>query len=764
LLGREKGHRLRGLEVDFCNQPVGGGEERAAPSGDGASVTELLSRFVRALVAVFLEASPYILLGFAVAAVLQILVPVRVIQRFLGKGRVRPIFTASLLGIPLPLCSCSVLPTALSLRKRGAGRGATLSFLVSTPETGVDSIALTYGLMGPLMAFFRPVAAFVSAIAAGFAAEAFGGDGEKGEGETDSSAGSPPDEEAHVHTHHPRPTDRDAIAESQARQSAAVSMREKLRQGFRGAFVEIFDETSHWLFAGLVISALISVLLPAEIVTRYLSAGPVPLLLMLVIGIPLYICASASTPIAAALMIKGLSPGAALVFLLAGPATNVGSLAILTRFLGRRVMVIYITTIAVLSLALGALLDVLFSTFGLQATAVAGGGSALPTWLGVSSAVVFAGLLFFSFRRVRPPEEFRKLGRGLGWLIGFRPSWRVVTRLAAALVVVWLVSLCVLVVPPGNRALVRRFGAPAGEPRGEGLHFKWPPPVDTATLVAVDGVRRIEMGFRSPGTASGDTSSTATPDAPLTVEEESLFLCGDENLLATQTVVQYRITDAERYVYGFDDPEQAIKWEAIGEMVEVFASQNIDGVYSYLRGDVEDMLLEGLRRRCESLDIGVDVLRFSILSVHAPPEVHAAFRDVASAQEDKQTAINVAQRYQVETVNLARGEAARQVEEARSYSISEVDRAQGESESLKQRARAFREWEVGTKKRLYLETMEEVLSKGRKIIRPGWRDSGTVDLWISAKKGEPVPVGDILRGSQVRQSQSQSERAGKEGE
>jgi len=132
------------------------------------------TQFLQELVGVFLEASPYILLGFGVAALIQILLPVRLVQRLLGRGRARSIVGASLLGIPLPLCSCSVLPTALALRKRGAGRGATVSFLVSTPETGIDSIALTYGLMDPLMAIYRPFAALVSALTAGFATEAFG--------------------------------------------------------------------------------------------------------------------------------------------------------------------------------------------------------------------------------------------------------------------------------------------------------------------------------------------------------------------------------------------------------------------------------------------------------------------------------------------------------------------------------------------------------------------------------------------------------------
>jgi membrane protease subunit HflK len=149
----------------------------------------------------------------------------------------------------------------------------------------------------------------------------------------------------------------------------------------------------------------------------------------------------------------------------------------------------------------------------------------------------------------------------------------------------------------------------------------------------------------------------------------------------------------------------------------------------------------------------VEVLRFAIRDVHAPPEVHAAFRDVASAQEDKKTSMNVAYRYLDETVNLARGEAARTVAEAQSFSLGEVHRARGESKSLALRADAYRERRTGTFTRLYLETVEAVLSRGRKIIRPGWEGSGSVDLWISSGSGEPISVGEVLRGGEVRRAE-----------
>lgn len=721
---------------------------------------DFLGRFLRELVLVFLEASPYILLGFVVAAAIQTLVPVGFIQRLLGRGRFRSIFTGSLLGLPLPLCSCSVLPTAIALRRRGASRGATVSFLVSTPETGEEAIALTWGLMGPLMAIYRPIAALVSGIAAGFAAELFGGP-EEGEKPEDKKEGAeaqpaaaeppacgdcPPDTHGHAH---------DALAAAERKAAGEQSIAAKLRAGFREAFVEMFDETSHWMFAGLVISALITILLPADIVTRYLGGGPLPYVVMLAIGIPLYICASASTPIAAALIVKGLSPGAALVFLLAGPATNIGSLAILSRFLGRRVTVIYLATIGVASVVLGVLLDVTYRAFSIDPRAVAGGVSHLPLWIAVPASVAFALLLLFSFLRAPAPAEFRAVGRALSSLTGLRPARATLAGAAALALALWVLSTCLLIVPPGHRGLVQRFGAPRGEPRGEGLHLKLPSPLERAELVHVDGIRRIELGFRSAGAGPDTLAAPVTPDAPRLLEEESLFLTGDENLIDAKSVVQYRILDAARWRWGFGDPEAVLRSEAVAEIVDVVASLSIDHVYGDLRRTVEQRVEEGVRRRADAMDLGVEVLRFGVLDLHAPPEVHAAFRDVASSQEDKRTAIDVARRYLVETVNLARGEAVAQVEAARSFATAEVLRAQGESASLALRSDAYRARRTGARTRLYLETVEEVLAGSRKIVRPGWGGSAGVDLWISTGAGEPEALTDVIRGSEVREAAPQ---------
>jgi HflK protein len=617
--------------------------------------------------------------------------------------------------------------------------------------------------MDPLMAFYRPFGSIISAVTTGLAAEFWGDPRRKkvsGEASPASGETSPPPSEnahdAHEPAEHGGTHSHDAIAAEEARERevAGLPFVDKLRLGFRSAFVEIFDETSHWMLAGLVISALITAALPAEFVTRYLSSGPLPLFFMLLAGIPLYICASASTPIAAALMLKGLSPGAAFVFLLAGPATNAGSIGILARLFGRRVLTIFLVSVAVTTLVLGALLDLLYPLLGIEPRAIAGVAKGLPQWLEVTSALGFCLLLAFSFRRASPPREFRALWRGLEWVFGFRLKARFLGGVALAALAAWGLSACVLIVPPGSSGLLRRFGAPVGGVRGEGLHFKLPPPFETATLVPTGGLQRIEIGFRSPGEPVLPADPNAT-DAARALEEESVYLTGDENLIDVKSVLHYRIMDAEKYVYSFRDANETLKVEALSELSNVLASVPIDGVYTDQRQAVEAHVLEGLERRVAELDLGIEVVRFAVRDVHAPAEVHAAFRDVASAHEDKQTAINVAYRYLDETVNLARGEAAREVAGAKGYSVSQVRRAEGDSASLLLRSNAYRGRREATRTRLYLETMEEVLAKAKKVVRPGWGASGNVDLWISTGEGSVVPVEDVVRGSEVRGSKGE---------
>ena len=267
------------------------------------------------------DASVYLLFGFLIAGLIRLLLPDDKVVKYMGGKGTKPILIASLFGIPLPLCSCGVIPAAIGLRKQGAGKSATMSFLVSTPETGVDSIAITYALLDPLMTVFRPIAAFLTAMCTGILDNYVNRD--------------IPDTNDLIHIHDD--TCMDNCTEKTIYETYQYSsLIRRLGMALRYGFVDLLGDLAKWLILGILIAGLISYLMPVGFIQNYLNNEWIAMLVMLVAGIPLYVCATASTPIAAALMVKGLSPGAALVFLLAGPASNAATITVVAKYFGKR--------------------------------------------------------------------------------------------------------------------------------------------------------------------------------------------------------------------------------------------------------------------------------------------------------------------------------------------------------------------------------------------------------------------------------------------
>lgn len=296
------------------------------------------------------EASFYILFGLFFSGIIYVFINPNKIKKYLGARNFKSVFLSSLFGIPLPLCSCGVFPMAISLRKSGASKGSTLSFLISTPETGVDSILLSYALLDPIMATVRPIVAFVAAIIAGVIDNCVEKKDERGMDEADD------------HCCH----------DSHENSDADMSMMQRLKNGLRYAFVDLLEDIGKWFMLGIVLAGLIAYFVPAEFIENNLSDGIGAMLIMLVAGIPLYICASASTPIVAALILKGMSPGVALVFLLAGPATNAATITMVARFLGVRSVIVYVGVIAVTALGAGLALNGLYDALHINPQASVG--------------------------------------------------------------------------------------------------------------------------------------------------------------------------------------------------------------------------------------------------------------------------------------------------------------------------------------------------------------------------------------------------------
>ena len=274
--------------------------------------------------------SPYLLLGFLIAGVLHAFVPSSIYSRYLSGTGWRPVVTAALFGIPLPLCSCGVLPTAVSLRRSGASRAASTSFLIATPQTGVDSIAATYSMMGLPFAVLRPLAALVTALYGGLAVGALERHGKLPE---------------------------DAGNEQYEFSNVTGGLANRMAEALRYGFFEMMQNIGRWLVLGLVIATLITVLVPDEFFQTYARWPLLNMVVILLIAVPMYVCATGSIPIAAALMLKGLSPGCALVLLMAGPAANLASMLVISQSFGRKATVAYLVSIIAGAMGFGLLVD-----------------------------------------------------------------------------------------------------------------------------------------------------------------------------------------------------------------------------------------------------------------------------------------------------------------------------------------------------------------------------------------------------------------------
>ncbi len=330
------------------------------------------------------ESSVYILFGFSAAAILKTFIPDSLVKKQLGGNGSGSVLKAALFGIPIPMCCCGTVPFALGLRKQGASRGATTAFLISTPETGVDSIAITYALLGPLFAVYRPIAAFFSAIFAGFLENIFNKDEDTiGLGQQDPEPSCGCDS---------CPSGGESVANN-----SILPLKERFGNSIKYAFGDLLGDIGKWLLIGLFISGIISYAVPDDFFSRYLGGGFISYIVMLVMGIPIYICATSSTPLAAALILKGMSPGAALIFLLAGPATNAATMAVVGSTMGKRSLVIYLSSIAVAAVICGYILDLIFGGAGINIKEQVFDGE--REFFGVWTTTIASGILLFMIAR-----------------------------------------------------------------------------------------------------------------------------------------------------------------------------------------------------------------------------------------------------------------------------------------------------------------------------------------------------------------------------
>jgi len=286
-----------------------------------------------------LEMSPYLLLGFTIAGILHVIMEGRNFGSYLSKKGFITNVKSAAFGVPLPLCSCGVIPVSAHLQKEGASKGAVVSFLVSTPTTGVDSILATYGLLGPLFAIIRALASFIGGIFAGTLIDAF--DKENA------------DDEKEVNTCPPETAIKSSISK-------------KIFEMFRYAYIEMIADTAKWIIIGILAGGVIAYFIPESLFSSAVSNRFLSYLVMLVVGIPMYVCATGSIPIAASLIMKGMSYGAGLIFLIAGPATNTATMSFIAGKLGKKALFLYLMSIAGISIAAALILDYLHINHGLN--------------------------------------------------------------------------------------------------------------------------------------------------------------------------------------------------------------------------------------------------------------------------------------------------------------------------------------------------------------------------------------------------------------
>lgn len=328
---------------------------------------EYLYNIVSEIWAMFMEMSPYLLLGFLLAGLMHEFVPAGIYTKYLSGNNLKSVVYAALLGIPLPLCSCGVIPTAMGIRREGASKGATLSFLIATPQTGVDSIIATYSLMGLPFALVRPIAALVTSVFGGALCNVFCKE------DTHTEQSVKPGDSMHQRK----------------------SIGNRVRNVLHYAFVEMIEDIGKWLMIGLVIAGIITASIPDSWFVVFKDNTLYSIIFVLLFSIPMYLCATGSIPIAVALMMKGLTPGAALVLLMAGPACSMASILVIDKVLGRKTLCVYLASISIGAIAFAFGIDYLLPSEWFIPMTSKGMHhcDGVGTWIGYACTAAFALML-----------------------------------------------------------------------------------------------------------------------------------------------------------------------------------------------------------------------------------------------------------------------------------------------------------------------------------------------------------------------------------
>jgi uncharacterized membrane protein YraQ (UPF0718 family) len=385
---------------------------------------EQLTLFIHNFIQLSAEASPWLLLGLIIAGLMKAWVPTKILSKHLGQGK-SAIVKAAFIGAPLPLCSCGVIPVATELRRSGASAPATASFLVATPETGIDSVSVSYAMLGPVFAIYRPFAAIMSAIITGLFVSTIKDSNIKSpqEKNKESSSSCCSSQTSKEMSPEPKASDSccsstkpveeitpegNSCCSSTTKSSKVVisppsplsAVFHKTKTGIHYAATKLIDDIIIWLAVGLIFAAIVRTFISDEFLLSYGSGLPA-MLLMIAISIPMYICATASTPIAAGFIMAGLSPGTALVFMMAGPATNISTLGVIKNELGSSVLIRYLLGVALSAIGFALLLDFGLNFYNINiGQQMQHAHEILPHWFGIFCAALIALLAIKPLRKL----------------------------------------------------------------------------------------------------------------------------------------------------------------------------------------------------------------------------------------------------------------------------------------------------------------------------------------------------------------------------
>ena len=750
--------------------------------------TGLLAGFFGFLWSSFLLLSPMLLLGLFLSGLIHVFISREAILRWLKHDSLKSVSSSAALGVPVPLCSCSVVPVVAEMRRKGASRSSCMSFLITAPETGADSILVTNAFFGWVAAVVRPIISFVTAVVAGvFCIGLIRGD------DAESKTAAHDHDHDHDHGHSPllsgsddcyvSPSEMKNMAGRAARNMYLAASRLKsaswvkpdfyhdpkfgdsragrgqtppssevekgeglsfgkvVRHIFRYGFVEIADDILFALLVGVALGGVLYLAIPGDLMAseyaRWLSYP-----IMVIVGVPLYICASASTPIAAALVAKGFSPGAALIFLMTGPATNTGTIAIIMSQFGVRFASVYVSSVIAVTVVLGILIDVLLLATGLGITVnLQPSESTTIQFLQWASTFALLALVVWRFRagalksgyedllmNIRPvSSRWQKVWSRLTRDRSFRGVVAPTTPMG---MIIWVLAIGAFLatgfatVPPDSVGYGRVAGKVVFRDMQPGLHYVGPRPV-----VQVDKwpVREVK-------------SIGGLPHE---------YVSGDLSLMSLTVNVQYRVQDPYTYHYQANNPEQVIEGFVRDHVRSFVAARSLDQLLNVHRATLERAIGELFVSPAEApspILRSIDLIKVNLLDINPAGETTNAFRDVSSAQEDRERIVVNAQRFMAELVPQAHGNAEYERRQAEGAAFRRVETSGAEADAIIKVASAVQTAPGVLQNMLWREKLESALSGNAKIIVPSQESLDKVALW--KKKPEEEADANGRHGSQ----------------